>query len=161
MRTIAITGSKYLPESYRELVEKACLTADMVLVGSAQGTDEYARNSGARCKIFHEKNYESLAKTSQTMLLTLYTQSSLKERCVVGFPINESPISMPLPLWIDARSNTWSTLALAAGVGLEVHVFKYGEMWLPVWPGFIWENSTRFNGAWYLVPTKRKKNVDS
>jgi hypothetical protein len=76
---------------------------------------------------------------------------------VVGFPAGACPAGcVPAAAWRSSGSGTWSTLALAAGLGLPVVVFPAG--WspgaLPAWPGGSWAcaGGGVWASAWRFTP---------
>jgi len=68
---------------------------------------------------------------------------------LVAFPAAACPTGLvPAATWRSSGSGTWSSLALAAGLGLPVVVFPldWSPDLLPPWPGSAW--STAGAGVW-------------
>lgn len=169
-RIIGVTGSRDLPESHANLVAACIADCDLVITGCAKGADKYARilhPIGAGLCVFKAEDYPcngdvraSLAARSTALVKELARlQAQGNDVQLVGFPVHLAPLIKVCKSWQSTGSGTWSTIALAAGHGIPVHVYRYDTMLLPVWPGFIWVRSEQFPGAWYLAPQTTQQNL--
>lgn len=83
---------------------------------------------------------------------------------VIGFPAQQCPIALrPAPQWQAGHgSGTWSSLALAAGLGCKVYIFPpsvppgqprfytpghWGGQWVPAASQGVWANAWRWRNA--------------
>jgi len=162
MKIIIVTGSRDLPVSQAPIVRAACTGFDTVITGCANGADAFARAAAKSMNltltVFRAKDVvapnfiAALAMRSIAMVRTALALAAKNENevWICGWPARESNIVRPTKRWISCGSGTWSTLALAAGLGLNVAVYGFGDMIFPVWPAAMWVKSERFPGAFEL-----------
>ncbi len=159
MRIIAVTGSRELPESHAALVAFCLRDAEMIVTGDADGADAYARNAlkaGQRMQVYSVASYPHLNRPAALAQRSIEMVKNLEQyrasAALVGFPIRPCPaeIKRPLRSWQACGSGTWSTLAMAAGRGVRIVVYRFGDMFLPVWPSCTWVKSNEFAGAFEL-----------
>lgn len=159
LKIIGVTGSRDLPGSHAAIVAAAVRSADTIMVGDADGADCFARRAAKpnqELVVFVTSNDAKLprpaALAQRSMEMVKNLESYRACSVLIGFPIHQCPaeIKRPLRSWQSCGSGTWSTLAMAAGRGIRVVVYRFGEMFLPVWPSCTWVKSTEFPGAWEL-----------
>jgi hypothetical protein len=149
------------------VVDQVVASGASVLVGCAAGADALVRAACPDAQVFSAARMfpdlpfrAALVNRSVALVWALVTRAGR----LVAFAGGPCPAYIfPARKWESGMppSGTWSTLALAAGMGLPVVVFwcAPGPAALPAWPGWSWSPVTAgpFAGSWTgLVPAGRE-----
>lgn len=157
------TGSRSLGASFSPLVASVVSSVSQsglgVAVGCAAGADRFVRQAAAAPLVFSVASgrwgvgRSAFAARSQAMVRAVAASGPSAQ--LVGFVAGPCPAGVvPAASWRSGRpvSGSWSTLALAAGLGVSVVVFPCGWGWSPPsWPGRwvvagpgVWAQGWRF-----------------
>lgn len=133
---IAVTGSRKLPASHAPIIlaTLAELRPAALLTGCAAGADTFAaaaaKDLGIECRIFYAQHYHAstwtqrLAIRSQAMVQALRAWPG--ESLLLGVPFSDCPAGLTAgKTWQSCGSGTWSTIALAAGLGLRIAIIPH------------------------------------
>lgn len=143
----AFTGSRTLTTAQFNIVGTiaqylAQFWQHHILVGCAAGADLAVRQAVPSALVFRASNYPqmprkvALVRRSIAMVHTLSTAPAPRQ--LLAFPAAPCPAGIvPANRWQSGftPSGTWSTAALAAGLGVPVTVFFVPPAQLPAWAG--------------------------
>jgi len=160
---VGFSGSRSLSSAWtplvRRVVEQVIVSGASVLVGCAAGADALVRASCPGARVFSAQSLfpalpprQALAARSVALVRALVPSGQL-----VAFTSGPCPAYIfPARKWESGMppSGTWSTLALAAGLGLPAFLFwcTPGPPALPDWPCWSWSPVAAgpFAGSWRL-----------
>jgi hypothetical protein len=124
------TGSRHLAESFKAVVVAAVKhfgAGHYVAVGCAKGADAMVANSGAPVIVFRVRSGSpAWAFAARSAQLVRAVRASGAAPRFVAFITHPCPAGIvPARSWKSGSpsSGSWSTLALAAGLGIPVYVF--------------------------------------
>jgi len=160
---IGFCGSRALSSSWAPLVSRVVAAAApapaRLLVGCAAGADQLVRQAaGPRAEVWAVASGRwgsgraAFARRSAAMVRALAAGAGSR---LLGFCSSPCPAGVvPAPRWRSGQpaSGTWSSLALGAGLGVEVivHWCSADPPMLPAWPGGRW--LARDEGGWRWEP---------
>lgn len=164
---VGFCGSRSLPASFAPAVARAVAGAGSVAVGCAAGADALVRSSalslGRPLSVFSVASGRfgsGRSAFARRSVACVRSVAAVPGAAFVGFVSSPCPPgAAPARSWRSGRpvSGSWSSLALAAGLGLPVFVFWCGAPagWLPVpsaWGSWSAVPAGPFAGAFLLVP---------
>jgi len=147
---VGFTGSRSLPPRFSPLigqvVGQVVASGRRPATGCARGADSVVRQASLGALVFKAANNSApaLVQRSQAMVKAVVASAATGSGALVfGFPRIPCPQGIaPAGSWRSGciASGTWSTLALAAGLGLPVVIFwcGHGAPRLPRWPAGVW-----------------------
>lgn len=163
--SVGFCGSRALAPRARCLVAgvvgRVLARGASVSVGCAAGADAFVRAAaGPRARVFRAESRRPAALVARSVCL-VRSLAAAPGSCLVGFVSVPCPAGIaPAPRWHSGRpcSGSWSSLALAAGLGVPVFVFVVGlssRSALPAWSGGSWRcvGPGPFCGSWSFVPS--------
>lgn len=143
----------------RGLASAASLSGASVLVGCARGADGAARlGAGSAARVFRVVGRGRSAFVARSCRFVRALAAS-PSPVLVSFPACVCPSSVrPASRWLSGGSGSWSSAALAAGLGVPVFVFLPAGVGPPSWWG-SWSrvSSGALAGAWRFVPVAARQ----
>lgn len=172
MVTVGFCGSRSLPPSFAPLVGRAVRQVLQlgwsVSVGCAAGADLLVRSAAPGASVFSVAGgaFGSGRSAFAARSAALVRSVAGGGGSFVGFVSGPCPAGvLPGRSWSSGSSvsGSWSSLALAAGLGCSVFVFwcAPGAPVLPSWVGGCWSPSSSglFVGAWQWVPASAQLSL--
>ena len=174
---IGFRGSRSLSSSWSPLVARVVAAAApapaRLLVGCAAGADRLVRRAaGSRAEVWavaggrFGSGRAAFARRSAAMVQALAAGAGSS---LIGFCSSPCPAGVvPASRWRSGMppSGTWSSLALAAGLGVQVVVFwcaACAACRLPAWPGGRWLPAALGlaveSGGWRWEPARLRGQV--
>ena len=148
---VGFTGSRRLPSSARPAVAAVVSAVQAgggaVCVGDARGADAYVAAAARDPVVFRasgRRPYQLVRRSVRLVQAVRENPPAPEFPAVYAFPSQACPRYItPGPRWSSGRpsSGTWSTAALAVGLGLHLVVVwsSLGQPpALPAWPGGAW-----------------------
>jgi len=159
-----VSGSRRLPFSFRPLVARVvagALSAGFgVSAGCASGADRFARvAAGPACRVFRASSRSPSALVARSCRF-VRSLAGAAGSVLAGFVVGPCPTGLrgvPARAWRSGSpaSGSWSSLGLAAGLGVRVVVFWCGggAAALPAaWGAWSLVAAGPFAGGWLLSP---------
>ncbi len=148
---VGFTGSRALSPARSALVGRVVAAVlargQAVAVGCAAGADQFVRQAAPEATVFAVASGRwgtgRAAYAARSAAMVRAVAASGPGAGLVGFVAGPCPAGIrPARSWRAGSppSGSWSTLALAAGLGLPLVVFWCGPgpAQLPAWPGGAW-----------------------
>ena len=165
---VGFCGSRSLPASSSSLVSSVVgsvvASGRGVAVGCASGADALVRSSCPSAQVFAVASGRwgsgPGAFAARSSALVRAVAASGSGAGFVGFVAGPCPAGVvPARSWRSGSSvsGSWSSLALAAGLGVPVVVFPVGWAWRPpAWSGGRWVSAGRgvWASGWRWVPAQ-------
>jgi len=166
---VGFCGSRSLPAAHAKLVAQVVAAVRAggrgVAVGCAPGADALVRSACPEARVFsvasgrYGRGPQAYAARSAALVRAVAASGS--GAGLVGFPAAPCPAGVaPARAWRvgSPPSGTWSSLALAAGLGVPVVVFPLGGARLPAWPGGSWvrADAAVWASGWRWSPAARQ-----
>lgn len=171
---VGFSGSRSLPAPFLPFVGSfVCAAARVscrVAVGCCSGVDAAVRSAcaglGVSPWVFSAASFaalprrQALAARSAAFVRSLAAERGL----LLSFPARACPAGVvPAPRWRSGSppSGSWSSAALAVGLGVRVVVFPLGRFALPSWPGGSWVRCCVFGSVGFAwAPSGAQEPVD-
>lgn len=155
-------GSRCLSSAFRPRVARVVRAAQTagfgISVGCARGADHFVRSAaGSACRVFRARDHQPASLVARSSAMVRAVASS-PGSVLAGFVSCSCPAGIfPGPTWRSGQpcSGTWSSLALATGLGVQVVVFwcTPGAPALPAaWGTWSPVRSGPFVGGWVCTP---------
>ncbi|MCZ7568899.1 MAG: hypothetical protein M5U01_09980 [Ardenticatenaceae bacterium] len=154
---VGFTGSRSLSPAAAPLVAgvvgSVVAGGRGVAVGCAAGADALVRAAAPGARVWSVSAFSDLprpaALAQRSVAMVHAVAASGPGAGLVAFPAAPCPAGLvPARSWRACGSGTWSSAALAAGLGLPVVVFPAGWPWAPpAWPGGSWQPAAA-GGVW-------------
>lgn len=135
-----------------------------VAVGCAAGADQLVRAAAPSARVWSAASFADLprpaALAQRSVAMVSAVAASGPGAGLVAFPAAPCPAGLaPSRSWRSCGSGTWSSAALAAGLGVAVVVFPVGWPWAPpAWPGGSWAPAAAagvWAQGWRWVPAQQ------
>lgn len=167
---VGFCGSRFLPASVSPLVSSVVgsvvASGRGVAVGCAAGADALVRAACPGAQVFSvvtgRWGQGPQAFAARSSALVRAVAASGAGAGMVGFVAGPCPVGVvPARSWRSSSvvSGSWSSLALAAGLGVPVVVFPVGWAWRPpAWAGGSWVPAGRgvWASGWRWAPAARQ-----
>ncbi len=160
---VGFTGSRSLPRQWWPLVAGivASHQHQPLIVGCASGADQAVRLAAPAAQIIEAASFSGspAARLVQRSVLVARTVAASPDPLMVGFVVGLCPSGiLPARSWRSGRSasGTWSTLALAAGLGAVALVYwcSSSPVQLPAWGQW-----SAASGGWQLHPSAKQLDL--
>ena len=160
---IGFTGYRFLAPSFAPAVAavvSALAVGQVVVVGDASGADAMVRSACPWASVFRASAYGEGRGSFAARSVALVRAVAAGGGALVGFVASACPAGIaPASSWRSGRpvSGSWSSLALAAGLGCAVAVVwcASGAPRLPSWVGGAWvAGGVGGVVVWSWVPVK-------
>jgi len=162
---VGFCGSRSLAPTFAPLVGavvgRVVAAGGSVVVGCAAGADQFVRSAALGAVVFSVASGQwgrgrgAFAGRSAALVRHV---AAVGPSCaaLVGFVSSPCPVGVvPGQSWSVGGSGSWSSLALAAGLGLPVYIFwcAPGAFVPPSWLGAFWSPvaSGLFAGSWVAL----------
>ncbi|MCP4283907.1 MAG: hypothetical protein GY792_05585 [Gammaproteobacteria bacterium] len=160
---VGFTGSRSLPRQWWPLVAGivASHQHQPLIVGCASGADQAVRLAAPAAQVIEAASFSGtpVARLVKRSVAVVHAVTASPDPLMVGFAVGPCPAGIaPARSWRSGRpaSGTWSTLALAAGLGVPVVVFwcRSARATLPAWGQW-----SAASGGWQLHPSAKQLDL--
>lgn len=156
-RSVGFSGSRRLrgrPAARCRSVAASVASAGLsVLVGCARGADAAALAGAPSAQVFRARGRSPRALVARSVSFVRALAAS-PAPLLVSFPGCPCPAGLaPAARWVSCGSGSWSSAALAVGLGVPLVVFlPAGALPPSGWGAWSFVSSGLFAGGWLLQP---------